>query len=82
MSAEETHLMMNSMIQLMLVTAFLTLLCYMAFKASKWLSEYITKKRILMKLKKYNLEEFQIHFDAKGLPITLQNKTTNKIEFI
>lgn len=82
MNHDELNLLTQAIIQITGVTAFMIVFFVLTLKMIFLLSLYITKKRIKLKLSKFDLKEFDIYFDSKGLPTTLVNKKDNKVIFI
>lgn len=82
MNHDELNLLTQAIIQITGVTAFMIVFFVLTLKIIFLLSLYITKKRIKLKLSKFDLKEFDIYFDSKGLPTTLVNKKDNKVIFI
>ncbi|WP_152633054.1 hypothetical protein [Aliarcobacter butzleri] len=82
MNQDELNLLTQAIIQITGVTAFMIVFFVLTLKMIFLLSLYITKKRIKLKLSKFDLKEFDIFFDSKGLPTTLVSKKDNKVIFI
>lgn len=82
MNEVDTHSILQSLFQMSLLTTMFVLLGFMAIKSAKSLSSLISKKRISLKLKKYDLKKYDIYFNSNGLPVALVEKDNNQIIFI
>ena len=82
MSNEELEVIMKSFMQLTFVTTAFVLVCYIMLKLGSKLNFFLYKKRIQLKLKKYDLQKYEVVFNQKGLPVTLLDKSNNNIIFI
>jgi len=82
MSNDDLELVMKSFMQLTFVTTAFVLICYIMLKLGTKLNFFLYKKRIQLKLKKYDLKKYEIVFNQKGLPVSLVDKNNNNIIFI
>lgn len=82
MNNEEMKLIVEGIFQIALITSIFVAISVILIKTAKNVSLWITKKRIALKLKKYELSKYTIYFDINGLPTTLVEKETNQIKFI
>lgn len=82
MNNEEMKLIVEGIFQIALITSIFVAISVILIKTAKNVSLWITKKRIALKLKKYELSKYTIYFDNNGLPTTLVEKETNQIKFI
>lgn len=82
MSDVEINILTQGILQITLLTAVSVGLFLFVLRLSRVLLTIIDRKRIILKLKKYDLSNYNIYFDAKGMPVTLVNKDNNKIIFI
>ena len=79
---QETEMLFNVISQLMTMIIITTVILLAMIKLGNWCILFIEKRRIIFKLKKYELDEYTIYFNQKGLPVSLVEKNSNKIIFI
>lgn len=82
MSDAEIDILTKAVLQITLITTVFVALFLFVLRLSKTLMMIIDRKRVVLKLKKYELQNYNIYFDSKGMPVTLVNKDNNKIIFI
>lgn len=82
MSNEELGILTQAIFQITGITGVLFVFFVFIIKMIMALSLFITKKSKSLKLKKYELEKYDIHFDMRGIPTTLVDKKNNKVIFI
>ena len=79
---QETEMLFNIISQLMTMIIITTIILLAMIKLGNWCILFIEKRRIIFKLKKYELDKYTIYFNQKGLPVSLVEKNSNKIIFI